>query len=222
MTDPAFSPTEIPKQVTLRESAAQILLAQIMSGELAEGQIYSVAMIAAGLGISPTPVREAVLELADKGLVTVQKNRGFTVPVLTRPMIEELHHIRVLLEVPSTVQAGLLLGPAQLEALRKIAGATVEAARNGELVSYVELDRKFHGHFLDALEMPILLRAIMEYRDRCRLRGLRGRLRSEETLAAATQHVALVDAAAARDEAELQRIIAHHLELTRRRSLQDL
>jgi DNA-binding GntR family transcriptional regulator len=67
MTELMFKPGAIPKQVTLRESAAQILLAQIMSGELKEGEIYSVAMVASNLGISPTPVREAVLELADKG-----------------------------------------------------------------------------------------------------------------------------------------------------------
>ena len=128
MTELMFKPGAIPKQVTLRESAAQILLAQIMSGELKEGEIYSVAMVASNLGISPTPVREAVLELADKGLLTVHKNRGFTVPVLTRSMMEEIHHIRFLLEAPSTVRAGMMLGDADVAELREIAEMTVEDA----------------------------------------------------------------------------------------------
>lgn len=220
MTDLSLSPDAIPRQVTLRESAAQILLAQIMSGEFVEGQIYSVAMIASSLGISPTPVREAVLELADKGLLTVQKNRGFTVPVLTRPMIEELHHIRFLLEAPSTVRAGMLLDEAAIKELHEIAGRTVEAARSGELVEYVEMDRKFHGRFLEVLKMPMLVRLIMDYRDRARLRGLRSRLGSDELVDAAREHVSLVNAAAERDEAALERIISHHLEMTRRRSLE--
>src|SRR5690606_38422227 len=222
MTELMFKSGAIPKQVTLRESAAQILLAQIMSGELKEGEIYSVAMVASNLGISPTPVREAVLELADKGLLTVHKNRGFTVPVLPRSMMEEIHHIRFLLEAPSTVRAGMMLGDTDVAELREIAEMTVEAARSGELISYVELDREFHGRFLSVLEMPMLVRLIMDYRDRARLIGLRARLGSDEIIEAAREHIALVDAAVARDEAALSRIIANHLEMTRKRSLEGL
>ena len=220
MTESMFKPGAIPKQVTLRESAARILLAQIMSGELNEGEIYSVAMVASNFGISPTPVREAVLELADKGLLTVHKNRGFTIPVLTKPMMQEIHHIRFLLEAPSTVRAGMQLNDTDAAELRNIAEMTVEAAKSGDLVNYVELDREFHGRFLSVLEMPLLVRLIMDYRDRARLIGLRARLGSDEIIEAAKEHIALVDAAVARDEAALARIIANHLEMTLKRSLE--
>jgi DNA-binding GntR family transcriptional regulator len=166
MTELMFKPGAIPKQVTLRESAAQILL--------------------------------------------------------TRSMMEEIHHIRFLLEAPSTVRAGMMLGDADVAELREIAEMTVEAARSGELVSYVELDREFHGRFLAVLEMPMLVRLIMDYRDRARLIGLRARLGSDEIIEAAREHIALVDAAVARDEAALSRIIANHLEMTRKRSLEGL
>jgi DNA-binding GntR family transcriptional regulator len=70
--------------------------------------------------------------------------------------------------------------------------------------------------------MPMLVRLIMDYRDRARLIGLRARLGSDEIIEAAREHIALVDAAVARDEAALSRIIANHLEMTRKRSLEGL
>lgn len=209
----------IPKSTTLRESAVQILLAKIMSGDFSDGEIYSVSKIASLLGISPTPVREAVLELADKGLVTIQKNRGFIVPQLTKSEVEELHHIRVLLEVPSTVRAGMLMDAQTASEARAIGESTVESAHSGDLVTYVELDRKFHRTFLSPLAMPSLVRLIMDYRDRARLRGLSARLGSDEIVAAALEHSALTEAALARDEALLEKIITGHLEMTRLRSI---
>lgn len=61
----------------LRESVIAQLRSQIVSGAAAPGMIYSVPSLANELGISTTPVREALLELSRSGLVEPLRNRGF-------------------------------------------------------------------------------------------------------------------------------------------------
>lgn len=217
MSQLRLSQFSIPQTVSLRERVRQLLLAQIMSGEFVPEEIYSVAQLAAGLDVSPTPIREAVLDLASKDLLVIHKNRGFSVPATTPEELEELHKIRLLLEVPSTVEAGLKMGEQHAQETRAIAEATVQAAQSNDLVSYVEGDRRFHQAFLAPLAMPHLTELIMNYRDRARLRGLRARLGSSEIVAASKEHIALVDAALARDEVLLHTIITNHVESTKTR-----
>ena len=62
----------------------------IASGELAAGPLYSVNQVAAEVGVSRTPVREAVLGLADAGLVRIERNRGFRVVAPNAEHIAEI------------------------------------------------------------------------------------------------------------------------------------
>lgn len=202
---------------SLRESVRQILLAQIMSGELTPGEVYSVAQFAAVLKVSPTPIREAVLDLAGDNFVTIHKNRGFSVPDITADELEELHKIRMLLEVPATVEAGMLMQQDQARRVMALAERSVEAAQSSDLVAYIDADRAFHSAFLEPMRMPHLSELIINYRDRARLRGLRARLGSDETVAAANQHLDLVAATSRKDEAGLRKIITEHIESTRSR-----
>ena len=61
----------------LREKVVERLRAEIVSGQGVPGTIYSVPGLASELGISTTPIREALLELSRAGLVTAMRNRGF-------------------------------------------------------------------------------------------------------------------------------------------------
>ncbi|MBA8909884.1 GntR family transcriptional regulator [Aminobacter ciceronei] len=207
----------ITQAPSLRERVRQILLAQIMSGELMPGEVYSVGQFAAMLKVSPTPIREAVLDLARSNYLEIHKNVGFSIPEVTPEELEELHKIRMLLEVPATVEAGMLMDQGHIKHLTAIAEATVEAAHSSDVVAYIDVDRRFHSTFLEPLRMPHLSELIINYKDRARLRGLRAKLGSREIVAAATQHLELVTAASRRDENALKRIITDHIESTRSR-----
>jgi len=82
----------------LRESVAERVRAEIVSGRAQPGTIYSVPTLAAALAISTTPVREALLELSRAGLVSPLRNRGFVVAGASLKDLEDLFAIRVLLE----------------------------------------------------------------------------------------------------------------------------
>jgi len=75
-----------------------------MSGEMRPGSIYSAPALGALLGVSPTPVREAMLDLTKEGLVEVVRNKGFRVVNLSESDLADLAELRYLLEVPTIRQ----------------------------------------------------------------------------------------------------------------------
>src|SRR5579875_2115176 len=85
----------------LREEAVEVLRAAILGGELEPGSIHSAVSLAEQLGVSPTPVREAMLQLARSGLVEVLPNRGFRVTVVDDRDLDEVAELRLMLEVPA-------------------------------------------------------------------------------------------------------------------------
>ncbi|GAA1521943.1 GntR family transcriptional regulator [Brevibacterium permense] len=90
-----------PQAESLREQALGIIRDAITSGELAEDRIYSAAGLAKQLGISLSPVREAMMALVTEGTVEAVPNRGFRLVTITEADLEEIIAIRVLLAVPA-------------------------------------------------------------------------------------------------------------------------
>src|SRR6516165_4471550 len=110
---------------SLREQARQVIRGLIITGRMQPDQLYSVPRLATELGVSATPVREALLDLAREGLLEPVRNRGFRVVALSPTELKDIYAIRTLLEVPSIAdiaRTGLSL--TQLDQLRDLAAAT--------------------------------------------------------------------------------------------------
>ena len=84
----------------LREQVLQRVRAEIISGQSLPGTMYSVPSLAASLGVSSTPVREALLELSRGGLVEPMRNRGFKVVEPTLTELRNLFDMREVLRNP--------------------------------------------------------------------------------------------------------------------------
>src|ERR671911_3059487 len=93
MTLPSFA-----RRTSLREQVADALRAAVVSGEMKPGHVYSAPALAAQFGVSATPVREAMLDLAKEGLVEAVRNKGFRVTALSGRDLDELTEIRRLIE----------------------------------------------------------------------------------------------------------------------------
>ena len=76
--EPASFESVLPS--SLREQVRRIIRGRIIAGDIVPGAIYSIPQFAALLGVSATPVREAVLALGNQDLVEVVRNRGFRAP----------------------------------------------------------------------------------------------------------------------------------------------
>ncbi len=90
---------------SLADAVVRAVQDGVAAGALEPGVTYSVYQLADALGISRSPVREALLRLAEAGLVRISKNRGFTVLVPRAQDVEEIVEIRTALEVPAARKA---------------------------------------------------------------------------------------------------------------------
>ena len=197
---------------TLAAHARQAVLAAIADGRMAAGQRYSVAQLAEQLGISRTPVREALLVLEREGRVRFERNRGVRVLETTAADVAEVFELRMLLEVPATVKA---CGVVDADALQVELDAMGARARAGEEAAFMDHDERFHDLVLRSAGNARLADIVARLRDAVRGRGAStvGRSRGLDEIHA--EHAAILQALRAGDAPAAAEAMRMHLERTR-------
>jgi len=199
------------KKPSYRERVADALRAALIAGELRPGEVYSAPALAARFGVSATPVREAMLDLAKEGLVDTVPNKGFRVTAVSEKQLDEYTHIRSLIEIPTTVSLAATADPVALEALRPAAEESVTAAATGDLIAHVEADMRFHLGLLALAGNDHLVEVVRDLRKRSRLYGLHALVRAGRLEASAAEHLDILDALIARDEEAVRAVMTRHL-----------
>jgi DNA-binding GntR family transcriptional regulator len=203
------------RRTNLREEAVAVLRAAILGGELAPGSIHSAVTLAERLGVSPTPVREAMLELVKSGLVEVLPNRGFRVTVIDDQDLDEIYALRVMLEVPALAAVIERASDAGLSGLETRLAELEAAAANSDVAAFLVADRAFHLELLALAGNHRLVRIVAELRDQARIVGLQSLAAAEALEATAAEHRPILEALHARDVSAAQRFMTIHLEHTR-------
>ncbi|GAA1360585.1 GntR family transcriptional regulator [Streptomyces beijiangensis] len=199
------------KRESYRERVADALRAALIAGELLPGEVYSAPTLAARFGVSATPVREAMLDLAKEGLVDTVPNKGFRVTAVSEKQLDEYTDIRRLIEIPVTVGLVETADPVALEALRPVAEAIVTAAAAGDLIAYVEADTRFHLGLLALAGNEHLVEVVGDLRKRARLFGLTELVERGQLEASGQEHIELLDALLARDTEAVRSVITRHI-----------
>jgi DNA-binding GntR family transcriptional regulator len=200
---------------SLRDQARQAIRARIVTGDLAAGQIYSAASLAERLGVSATPVREAMLDLAAVGLVEAVRNRGFRVVAPGERDLDEIGELRLLLEPPALRLVAERAGDDQLAALEPLLAALQAAAESGDMVAYLTADREFHLRLLDLAGNRRLGRLVDQLRDQTRLIGIEALAESGRLAASDREHREMLDALRARDADRAEALMRAHVQHTR-------
>ncbi|GLZ51945.1 GntR family transcriptional regulator [Actinomycetospora sp. NBRC 106378] len=141
--------------VALRES--------ILRGELVPGAHLGEVEIADRLGVSRTPVREALSRLAAEGLVEVLPHRGARVVSFSTADLDGIFDVRLALEPQATGRAAARVTAADLDALDDLAHRMVAVGAPGpeqDLDALVPLNRDFHARLLDVADAPALSTAL--------------------------------------------------------------
>jgi DNA-binding GntR family transcriptional regulator len=205
------SRTLISVQERLRDQVAHALRAALISGELRPGVVYSAPALAADFGVSATPVREAMLDLAREGLVEAVRNKGFRVTELTERDLDDYTEIRALIEVPTVGRVTRTATKEQLERLRPQAEAIVAAARKHDLIGYLEADRQFHLDLLGLAGNARLVDVVGDLRKRSRLYGLNRLDERGELVSSAEEHLELLDLMLSGDAEAAEACMTRHL-----------
>jgi len=117
----------------------------IGSHQIRPGERLQEVGLAAQLGVSRTPVREALARLESEGMIAVE-GRGFVVPELTDADIEEIYQLRFLLE-PAAVSSAVaeVSSAADLASMSSAIEDAVAAERNGDFRAFLEANIRFHN-----------------------------------------------------------------------------
>lgn len=186
---------------------------RIVAGELADGASLSIYRIADEYGVSRTPVRDAVLRLAQAGLVTIERNLGVTVHGIGPREIAELFDVRLLLEVPLAERAARVRTEAQAE---ELAAESAALAVSREREEFLRHDRDLHALLATIAGAPSVIAILEGLRARTEQRGL-STLERERTFAQVhAEHEAVVAAVVAGDAAAAGAAMRAHLEATGR------
>lgn len=201
---------------SLREEIARSIQAALISGEMLPGRIYSAPMLAESFGVSATPVREALLYLTKEGFVEPVRNRGFRVTAVSAKDVKDICELRLMLEVPSVGEVAALADREGIESLRPLADAVEGAARERDLITYLEMDTKFHLAMLRLLDNERLVDLVGRLRGQMRAIGLSAASASGGLLAAALEHRELLELVQRGDIEGSKRLLRLHIEHTMR------
>ncbi|MEU2393870.1 GntR family transcriptional regulator [Streptomyces sp. NPDC007369] len=201
----------IKAQERLRDQVGHALRAALIAGELRPGSVYSAPGLAAELGVSATPVREAMLDLAREGLVEPVRNKGFRITEVSERDLDQYTELRTMIEVPTVGKVTRMATKEQLEELRPIAEEIVSSAREHNLIGYLEADRRFHLTLLGLAGNERLVETVGDLRKRSRLYGLTGLDEAGKLVSSAEEHLELLDLMLAGDAEGAEECMRRHL-----------
>ena len=140
------------------DHACEVLRELILSGKYKPGERLREEELTTITGVSRTPVREALRNLAQEGFVVIENNRGASIPAYTTKDLDEIYGLRTLLESHAARRAAGRVTPEQITALEKINNEFREHAGkpNGNaddtdrFLLLTRLNSEFHNIILDA------------------------------------------------------------------------
>lgn len=155
----------VERPLALGEQVYHSLRALLRSGQLPLGQPLQEVQLAGHLGVSRTPVRQAMTRLASEGLLA-SEGRSFVVPRLTLRDVDDIYEVRFLIE-PAAVRgvAARTVERAVRAPLEAALAAAAAAHRAGDAPAFAEAHQRFRAAWLALVPNRRLVRAVEQYAD---------------------------------------------------------
>jgi len=205
-----IAPVRRPKSLTA--SARDSIRAGIRDGLLEQGALYSEGELAAAMGISRTPVREALIELSREGLVEILPQHGFRLRSLSKAAREEIFALRMAVESLAVERLARQAGKPDVARLR---GCLDEQRRLGaDSPSFLEADEAMHLLIPELAGLPRTRDVLLTIRGSILLMGSLALTLPERAEQVIAEHEAIVEAIAAQDPGAAVAAVGEHLETT--------
>lgn len=211
--------TEPLQRRVLAEHAYERLKELILDRHIAPDSWMAIEVLARDLGVSPTPVREALGRLESDGLVRKMENGRYrTEPLLTRASFDQLYDVRLQLEPFAAAQAALCITAeevAQLRAVELLMHAAPTGGVYAQFAQFTTGNTSFHELIAKAARNQFLYDAIDRLHSHHRLAQLYLHHGIVDAAPAIREHMAIVDALAARDPTAAGDLMRAHIERSR-------
>jgi len=185
----------------------------ILTARLRPGAAVSEHDIVQMLGVSRTPIREALQRLANEGLVEVRPKIGTFVARMDLDRIREALLMREAIECTMLRRLPVALGRGDVRALERIVSGHRRAVRVGDLPAIMAADDAFHRMLLDLAQVPGMWRYVREAREMHRRVRVLSRAESDSARRSVTQHAAVVAALGAGQRAKAVELLRGHIRM---------
>jgi DNA-binding GntR family transcriptional regulator len=175
----------ISRTKSLKEKAYDILKELILTGRLEQGKLHNEKRLAEVLGVSRTPVREALLELSREGMVSFVPSKGVKVLKITPKQVQEVFELRRIIEGYIIKSVSKQLTPADLKKIEKILSKQDRSATKDKEVTFIEMDKEFHLFMASKMGNEQIETILQNLRDQIHLMGIRAikdQARSQQVL----------------------------------------
>ncbi|MDS1030293.1 GntR family transcriptional regulator [Bacillota bacterium LX-D] len=207
-----LSPIKLENYMPLREIVFEALREAIISGSLKPGERLMEVQLAEEMGVSRTPVREAIRKLELEGFVVMLPRKGAYVADISSKDIADVYEIRSALEALAAGLAAERITDEELEELQRILVKVSESAESHDLETLINVDTEFHDVLYKASRNERLVQIISNLREqiqrfRSQTLSYPGRMKN-----ALEEHKKIVEAIADRNVALASRLAQEHIE----------
>ena len=201
-------------RVTLHEAVLNQLRDMIIEGKLAPGQRINEGQVGASLGVSRTPLREAIKTLASEGLVEILPAKGAIVRRFSERDIADILEVLKALEQTAARLACAKAPDADIKAIVAIHRRMMELYESRDRLAYFKLNQAIHSAIARASGNAALAQTHEQLQARIKRIRFVGNDRSERWAGAVAEHEEMIAALAARDGDRLAEVLGRHLDET--------
>jgi DNA-binding GntR family transcriptional regulator len=204
---------DVPRRTAHEEVRDRLRLA-ILGSVLPPGTPLILSELSAKLGVSRTPIREAIRDLTAEGLVDFDSYRSSVVHRATLEEAQEIYDLRIMLEPVAVRRAVPAISDEALDRAREFQEAMTQTDDVG---TWVQLNRDFHGVLMEPAGSPRLLSIIAGLRNAAAVQvAMSIRARPEQLTHGNEDHARIVEAYVRRDPDAAAEITVEHLRSTMR------
>ena len=199
----------------LHVQVAERLRILIDSGELAPGARLNEIELCNTMGVSRTPLREAIRSLATEGLIELQPNRGAIVSIVSQEDVTEILPIMASLEGLGGRLAAMHMDQSKIAQVRKIHNQMISHYKNNEAAEYFETNRLIHELITEGSGNQTLVDTINSLSAKVRRARFTAQMTKESWAKAVSEHEEMIAALEAQDPDRLEAILVQHVETKR-------
>ncbi len=183
----------------------------ILDGALAPGENLTESKISAELGVSRTPVREALFQLEQEGLVSIARNRGAVVTGITQKDVEDIYRMRMLIEGMASRMAAENAVEAEVHRMRETVDLQEFYVLRGDISQARNMDTRFHELLYEASRSKMLkntLKSFHNYVGRAREESFS---RGDRAAVATQEHREILRAITEGNAPQAEELTARHI-----------
>jgi len=205
---------KIERPGTLQALAYDRIKDLFISGQLEQDTIYSANQFAEILGVSRTPVREALLQLTTEGLLNLVQGRGFKIRKFSKKEIRDWFELRKMIESYLIERFVQVMRIQDLKVMEDSLKQMIDRVNDGDTYAYLEADEVFHMTLVLGHNNKLFETTMIDNRNRVILSCHKALSRPGRIQEIIAEHESILDALRQRDTDRAIKAMVHHLDTT--------